>query len=107
MSFIIGSKCVGICDTGCVRACPVDCIHGPVDVDGMGAEVETLRQNGKLAGMQLYINPEECIDCGACLSECPPDAIFEYEEDAIDAGEKEYVHKNYNFFDAAIPPEYR
>ena len=31
----------------------------------------------------LYINPEECIDCGACLPECPVDAIYEDEETAI------------------------
>ena len=41
MSFIIGTKCVSTCDTACVDACPVDCIHGPIDIDGSGAEVAT------------------------------------------------------------------
>ena len=106
MSFIIGSKCVSVCDTGCVKACPVDCIHGPIDTTGCGSEVPSLRKEGKLEGQQLYIDPSVCIECGACLSECPPDAIFEFEEDAISAGEKEYVHKNYNFFGVEIPSEY-
>ena len=40
MSFIIGKKCVSTCDTACVDVCPVDCNHGPIDIDGAGAEVE-------------------------------------------------------------------
>lgn len=107
MSFIIGSKCVSTCDTGCVEACPVDCIHGPINISGRGKEVIDLRKNGEIEGKQLYIDPSECIECGACLSECPPDAIYEFEEDAIDDGEKEYVHKNYNFFGIEIPSQYR
>ena len=95
MSYIIGKACEGTCDTACVAVCPVDCIHGPIDIDGGGKEV---------AGMQigptdmLYINPDICIDCGACVPECPVKAIHDSEEDAIAAGEKEYVIRNYNFF---------
>ena len=48
MSFIIGTKCVSECDTGCVDVCPVDCIHGPIDINGSGKEVEGLRESGKL-----------------------------------------------------------
>ena len=46
----------------------------------------------------LYINPAECIDCGACVPECPVDAIYSSEEEAIEAGEKEAVINNYKFF---------
>ena len=100
MSFIIGNKCVSTCDTACVRVCPVDCIHGPIDVDGAGAEVDKLREENKLEGLQLYINPDMCIDCGACIPECPPDVIFETEDDCIDEeGNDESVRKNYEFFD--------
>ena len=100
MSFIILTKCVSTCDTACVAVCPVDCIHGPIDVDGAGAEVDDLREKNKLEGLQLYINPDECIDCGACIPECPPDAIFEDEEQCIDEeGNAESVKKNYKFFD--------
>ena len=107
MSFIIGSKCVDICDTGCIAACPVDCIHGPIYTNKLGEEVKKLRKNNDLKGKQLFINPSECIECGACLSECPPNAIFEYEQDAIKAGEKKYVHKNYNFFNINVPEEFK
>ena len=36
MSFIIGKKCEGVCDTACVDVCPVDCIHGPILPDNRG-----------------------------------------------------------------------
>ena len=99
MSFIIGKKCVSTCDTACVDVCPVDCIHGQIDIDGAGAEVEKLREEGKLEGLQLFINPEECIDCGACVPACPPDAVYESEDECIDdEGDDESVKKNYEFF---------
>ena len=100
MSFIIGKKCVSTCDTACVDVCPVDCIHGSIDIDGAGAEVEKLREEDKLEGLQLFINPDECIDCGACVPGCPPDAVYETEEDCIDdEGDDKSVVKNYEFFD--------
>lgn len=98
MSYIIGSPCVSTCDTACVNVCPVDCIHGPIDITGAGAEVSGMTKE-ELQGKMLYINPDECIDCGACLPECPVDAIFDSEQAAIEAGEVEYVHKNYEFFE--------
>ena len=100
MSFIIGKKCVSTCDTACVDVCPVDCIHGPIDIDGEGAEVKKLKEDGKLEGLQLFINPDECIDCGACVPACPPDAVYESEDECIDdEGDDESVKKNYEFFD--------
>jgi ferredoxin len=99
MSHIIGKECVSTCDTACVEVCPVECIHGPIDVDGGGAEVKKLLEEGKIQGLQLYIDPAHCIDCGACIPECPVDAIFEIEQDCIDAeGDDESVKKNYEFF---------
>ena len=98
MSYIIGKPCDGVCDTACVSVCPVDCIHGPIDIEGRGAEVEGTSEEDK-KGKQLYINPAECIDCGACIPECPVEAIYPNEEDAIEIdGTDEYVKKNYNFF---------
>jgi ferredoxin len=98
MSYIIGNKCVGVCDTGCVTVCPVDCINGPIDINGLGQEVERMSEEEK-QGLQLYINPEECIDCGACVPECPVQAIFEDEEATIRAeGRDESVRKNYEFY---------
>ena len=39
MSFIIGKSCDGCIDTSCVNVCPVDCINGPIIIDGRGKEV--------------------------------------------------------------------
>ena len=98
MSYIIGKACDGVCDTVCVEVCPVDCIHGPIDIDGGGREVEGMSTE-ELIGKQLYINPEECIDCGACLPECPVKAIFADEDETIEKeGNDESVKKNYEFF---------
>jgi len=98
MSFIIGKACDGVCDTACVTVCPVDCIHGPIDISGRGMEVDGMSEE-ELKGKQLYINPKECIDCGACIPECPVKAIFPTEQDTIDVeGNDESVKKNYEFF---------
>ena len=56
MSYIIGTPCVGVCDTACVDVCPVDCIHGPININGMGKEVESMTEEEK-QGLQLYIDP--------------------------------------------------
>ena len=97
MSYIIGNKCVSVCDTACVRACPVDCIHGPINPEGAGSEVN--EPGFEKEGKQLYINPDECIDCGACEPECPVQAIFDDEESCIEEeGNTVSVDKNYNFF---------
>jgi NAD-dependent dihydropyrimidine dehydrogenase PreA subunit len=97
MSYIIGNKCVSVCDTACVKVCPVDCINGPIKIDGMGMEVDVMSKE-ELTDKQLYINPDVCIDCGACLPECPVDAIYSDEEDAIRNGDIDSVNKNYKFY---------
>ena len=98
MSYIIGKACDGVCDTICVSVCPVDCIHGPIDIDGAGMEVDGMTKE-ELVGKQLYIDPTECIDCGACLPECPVDAIYDTEESTIEKeGDDSSVKKNYEFF---------
>ena len=98
MSYIIGKACDGVCDTACVQVCPVDVINGPINIDGLGKEVTGMSDEEK-KGLQLYINPDECILCGACIPECPVDAIFETEEEAIAVeGNDESVRKNYEFY---------
>ena len=62
--YVIAQPCIDVKDKACVDVCPVDCIH-PVD----GEDVD-----------QLYIDPSECIECGACEPECPVEAIFTVED---------------------------
>jgi NAD-dependent dihydropyrimidine dehydrogenase PreA subunit len=77
MAYVITQKCVGTCDTGCVDVCPCDCIIGI-------APTGELRAMSPADRGQMYIDPDPCIDCGACLQECPADAI-RYETDAPEA----------------------
>ena len=95
MTYIIAEPCVGTCDTACVEVCPVDCIHGPHDKTGAGAEAKA---DGFVPeeNDSLYIDPEECIDCGACEPECPVEAIFE-ESEVPDEWNK-YIKVNYEWF---------
>lgn len=97
MSYIIGNPCVSCIDASCVRVCPVDCIHGPIKTDDSARDAFNLTDEEK-QGKQLYINPDDCIKCGACVPECPVDAIYRTEEEAIRAGDEISVHKNYEFF---------
>jgi ferredoxin len=64
MAYVIAEPCIGTKDTACVDVCPVDCIHPRKDEPTYESET------------QLYINPVECIDCGACVPVCPVTAIF-------------------------------
>ena len=99
MPYIITETCVGTCDTACVDVCPVDCIHGPISTDGSGEEAKA--DGFDPAGLQLYINPEECIDCDACVPACPVDAI--YEESEVPEDQQQNIAKNYEFFGQEAP----
>ena len=68
VAYIICEPCIGTKDTACVDVCPVDCIHPRKDE----AAFETAEM--------LYIHPDECIDCGACVPACPVEAIFALDE---------------------------
>lgn len=68
MAWVITRLCGDRVDTSCVEVCPVDCIY-----EYQGRDRETFPN-------QLFIDPEECIDCGVCEPVCPWDAIFEDEE---------------------------
>ena len=63
MAYIICEPCIGTKDTACVDVCPVDCIHPRKDEPEFAA------------AEMLYIHPDECIDCGACVPACPVEAI--------------------------------
>ncbi len=68
MTWVITRLCRDCVDQACVEVCPVDCIYG---YDG---------DDQKSFPNQLYIDPEECINCGVCEPECPWEAIFEDEQ---------------------------
>ena len=57
MAYVVTDNCTECRYTDCVAVCPVECFHGDEEM--------------------LYIDPDECIDCGACEPECPVNAIYE------------------------------
>jgi len=95
MTYVIAEPCIDVLDLACVSVCPVDCIHYEEGVD-----------------RKLFIDPNECIDCGACEPECPVNAIFP--EDQVPAEWATYTQMDAVWFsdraaaremvDAAKPP---
>ena len=75
MTFVITETCIGTQDQACVSVCPVDCIHFDPGTDAM-----------------LFINPVDCIDCGACQPACPVDAIFP--EADVPASQSKFIEIN-------------
>ena len=72
MAFVVTQPCVGCKYTDCVTVCPLDCFH----------EGEQM----------LYIDPADCIDCEACVPECPVEAIFH--ENSVPPRWRHYVALN-------------
>ena len=72
MTFVVTDNCKGCRFTDCVAVCPVDCFHADDDM--------------------LYIDPAECIDCGACVPECPVEAI--YDETQVPENQKHWTAIN-------------
>jgi ferredoxin len=68
MPYVIAEPCIGSKDQSCVDICPVDCIH-PTRDDPAFESAE-----------QLHIDPDECIDCNACVQACPEEAIFAHDD---------------------------
>jgi len=72
MTFLVTERCIRCKYTDCVEVCPVDCFYeGP---------------------NMLVIHPEECIDCGLCVPECPVEAI--YAEDDLPEKYKNFLALN-------------
>lgn len=80
MTFIVTDNCVKCKFTDCVAVCPVECFH----------EVES----------QLVIDPDECIDCGACVPECPVEAI--YDETELPDDKMDSIKFNYDYVIANV-----
>jgi ferredoxin len=77
MAYVIAEPCIDVKDKACVDECPVDCIYeGP---------------------RMLYIQPDECVDCDACVPVCPVTAIFP--EDDLPAEWKQFAKVNAEWFE--------
>lgn len=72
MPYVVAEPCIKCKYTDCVAVCPVDCFYEGVN--------------------SLVINPDECIDCGACEPECPTKAIFD--DSSLPAKWKPFVEIN-------------
>jgi len=76
MAYVIAEPCIDVKDKACVDECPVDCIYeGP---------------------RMLYIHPDECVDCDACVPVCPVTAIFA--EDDLPGEWKQFTAVNAEWF---------
>ena len=72
MAYVVTGNCDGCRFTDCVEVCPVNCFYGD--------------------GNMLYINPNECIDCDACVPACPVEAIFSLDD--VPANQKQWIAVN-------------
>jgi NAD-dependent dihydropyrimidine dehydrogenase PreA subunit len=81
MTYVIAQACVDVKDKSCIEQCPVDCIY-----EGSRA---------------LYINPDECIECGACEPACPMGAVY-YDAD-LPAEFAAAAQNNRDFFALPLP----
>jgi NAD-dependent dihydropyrimidine dehydrogenase PreA subunit len=81
MTYVIAQPCVDVKDKSCIDQCPVDCIYE--------------------GGRALYINADECIECGACEPACPMDAVY-YDAD-LPADLVGAAQSNRDFFALPLP----
>ena len=82
MAHVITRPCCN--DASCVAVCPVNCIHPtPDEPEFFTAE-------------SLYIDPETCIDCGACIDECPVEAIIP--DDSLEERDEPYLQINADYY---------
>jgi ferredoxin len=80
MAYVITEPCIDVKDGDCTAACPVDCIYE--------------------GGRTFYIHPDECINCGLCLSICPVDAIVWDQE--IPDSQRHFIAVNKEFFGSDV-----
>ncbi|MGH3437544.1 MAG: ferredoxin [Sciscionella sp.] len=81
MPYVIAEPCIDITDRSCMEECPVDCIYE--------------------GDRKLYINPFECIDCGACEPVCPVEAISQ--DRMVPEEYSAFVEDNKRFFTDPLP----
>jgi NAD-dependent dihydropyrimidine dehydrogenase PreA subunit len=81
MPYVITDGCIDVTDRSCVEECPVDCIYE--------------------GNRKLYIQPSECIDCGACEPVCPQEAISLDRKTPSDKAA--FIQDNRRFFSEPLP----
>jgi ferredoxin len=79
--YVIASPCIDVNDTACMDECPVDCIY--------------------TGDRKSYINPKECIDCGACEPVCPVEAITQ--DRRLDEPDRVFLEDSRTFFVEVLP----
>lgn len=83
MVYVVTEACIDVQDKSCMQECPADCIFE--------------------GGRMTYINPDMCIDCGACVSLCPVEAI--YYDAELPADQEPYIELNERFFAEVQTPK--
>lgn len=81
MPFFIAGDCLDVLDKSCIEECPVDCIYE--------------------GGRKMYIQPRECIDCGACEVVCPVTAIVS--DMTVTDATRPWKDDNAAFFGEVLP----
>jgi NAD-dependent dihydropyrimidine dehydrogenase PreA subunit len=74
--YVIAAPCIDVNDKACIEECPVDCIY--------------------VGDRKSYINPKECIDCGACEPVCPVEAISQ--DRRVEDDDVPFIDDNKAFF---------
>jgi NAD-dependent dihydropyrimidine dehydrogenase PreA subunit len=81
MPYVIAAAWIDVTDKSCMQECPVDCTYE--------------------GDRKLYINPVDCIDCGACEPVCPVTAISQ--DRRVPRDQQQSVADNARFFDEPLP----
>lgn len=103
--YVITSPCLDVTDKACVEVCPVQCIYELIDDklvakfdDGETATITDPHPDLRYlyGDRMLYINPDECTACDACMPVCPVDAIFP--ADQVPDDETDFIATNRHIF---------
>ncbi|WP_041939400.1 MULTISPECIES: DUF362 domain-containing protein [Frankia] len=81
MPYVITAACIDVKDGSCLEGCPADCIYE--------------------GDRKMYINPDECTECGACAVSCPVGAALS--DDRVKAKDKEFIDSEAAFFTDILP----
>ena len=76
MTYVVTKPCLGTKDRSCVEVCPVDCFYN-IQKKELNEQFDVPVDGDDDAAGMLIIHPDQCINCGACETECPVEAIYE------------------------------